>query len=748
MFTLQSVKIEGFRGFPKPVEFDLDAPVVIALGPNGAGKSSLLCAVEWCLFGSEVETEKNTGIRERIAWESRNHRSAKCLVETELAADGETLLVHRSQPKTGKGEFWFRLGNAAPIREEGKLRALLGGLEIRDFFTAIHLHQESLRNLLLAKPSDRRQDFYRLLGLASFLNQSKAIFEANLDSLLRDVDNEFEKFEAGLEAKVQGRTADIESARQDCLGEGLTEPDLSRGGLVSLWQDMSSGIQAFCNQYSITGPKLPDECPDKRPVEYAREELQKLRKSCPALKDRGAVLAQINNLSGLRTAYLNAEEQLKDAEAEIRKLPPGERDPAKLKADVQKLDEELKKCKEKRSEVDAKGAVLSEALTYFEKLDVKGRTKCPICGHGIDSVEGLREHYEKEIQKKALGQLDEEIASAKAKRKAAEDARDRVEKLHGDVKRKESAVGGQRAKIATALGTDLSAKDDPPAILDKELKALTAEKDKLEKQVEKIETDLASIETQINNVGKVLQLIRFQDDLGALSATRETEAFKRVQESRLRIEEFVRAAETVSRSLTRTVEEEAEKRLGAVRDAIGENFKTLTGRSDFPRLAVSPETKFAAQVESSNGLTDALGVLNQADTNCAAISIFLALAVAPSVSHKLGFLILDDPSQSLDELHCRQLVKIVSRVADSRQLLMATIDEKLCSQFQKEATKKKRAYQFSGWSPVMAPQYQNRRHNGCTDLPSAETTPALFDRLRFWENLPIPPGAFIASRWF
>ncbi len=167
MFTLQRITIEGFRGFPKRLEFDLDTPVVLALGPNGTGKSSLVCAIEWCLFGEDVETESHTGIRERISWESRNRSASQCLVEMELTDNGETLVVHRSAVKSGKPHFWFRRGSNPPVREEGKLKALLGGLEIKDFFTAIHLHQESLRGLLLAKPGQRKDDFYRLLGLAS-----------------------------------------------------------------------------------------------------------------------------------------------------------------------------------------------------------------------------------------------------------------------------------------------------------------------------------------------------------------------------------------------------------------------------------------------------------------------------------------------------------------------------------------------------------------------------------------------------
>lgn len=81
MFTLQTITIDGFRGFPKRIHFDLDVPIVLAVGPNGTGKSSLVCAIEWCLFGQDVETEAHTGIRERISWESRNRTVSRCSVE-------------------------------------------------------------------------------------------------------------------------------------------------------------------------------------------------------------------------------------------------------------------------------------------------------------------------------------------------------------------------------------------------------------------------------------------------------------------------------------------------------------------------------------------------------------------------------------------------------------------------------------------------------------------------------------------
>lgn len=706
MFSLQTITIEGFRGFPKRFDFDLDVPVLLAVGPNGTGKSSLVCAIEWCLFGQDVETETHTAIRERISWESRNRSASQCLVEMELTDNGETLVVHRSAAKSGKPDFWFRLGSSPPVREAGKLKALLGGLEIRDFFTAIHLHQESLRGLLLAKPGDRKQDFYRLLGLAFLLNQTKAIADARLESLLQGVDDEFEKFEAALEGKVQGRQTDIQRAREECLNQGLTESDLSKEGVSKLWQGLVSAATKFSETYSMPECVLSATFPGLNAVQSAKRELQKLRASCPVLKDRGQVLAAINTLKGLRDSYQSAEKELADAKREKQKLPPERRDLSRLTQQIQDLDKELSKKKEKRAEVDAKGAVLSEALQYFEGAGLKGKAKCPVCQKEIESVEEIRKHYEKEIQKGILAPLQKRIKQLQPELKQAKDAKAAMEDIEAEIGRKDKLVLDQRNKIAKFLNKELSSKDDPVAFVAGELTDLGQKKEKLEKQVEKAEQILAGIDGQIERIAKVLELIRYEDDMAALSEIRKTEAYKRTEEARLEIEEFARAVEALANSLTRKLEVEAEQRLGAVRDNIAKTFEGLTGRSDFPRLAVSPDTKFAAQVEGSAGVADALSVLNQADTNCAALSIFLALAVAPSTDHRLGFLILDDPSQSLDEAHSGRLVEILSKISESRQLLLSTIDEKLCAELKRKATKKKIVYRFSEWDSRKGPKVE------------------------------------------
>jgi len=49
---LVRLEVSGFRGFPFPREFDLDADAVILVANNGIGKTSMLDAILWGLTGS------------------------------------------------------------------------------------------------------------------------------------------------------------------------------------------------------------------------------------------------------------------------------------------------------------------------------------------------------------------------------------------------------------------------------------------------------------------------------------------------------------------------------------------------------------------------------------------------------------------------------------------------------------------------------------------------------------------------
>jgi DNA repair protein SbcC/Rad50 len=67
--------------------------------------------------------------------------------------------------------------------------------------------------------------------------------------------------------------------------------------------------------------------------------------------------------------------------------------------------------------------------------------------------------------------------------------------------------------------------------------------------------------------------------------------------------------------------------------------------------------------------------LSTAQMNCVALSIYFGLAGV--LTHNLGFIILDDPSQNLDSIHKASLALVLAGLLSSVQVLVSTQDVEL-----------------------------------------------------------------------
>jgi DNA repair exonuclease SbcCD ATPase subunit len=71
---------------------------------------------------------------------------------------------------------------------------------------------------------------------------------------------------------------------------------------------------------------------------------------------------------------------------------------------------------------------------------------------------------------------------------------------------------------------------------------------------------------------------------------------------------------------------------------------------------------------------DLTPILSQGDLNALALAIFLGLASAGGLTAPMGFVMLDDPSQSMGTEHKRNLAAVLDEVCNTRQVLLATMD--------------------------------------------------------------------------
>ena len=93
-FRIKAVTVEGFKGFMKPKEIDLDGDHVFLLGKNGNGKASIIEAIRWGLFGSARRPN------EIVAnWDY----TGRCRVEIKLLKEGKLWNLRRTLIRGASG---------------------------------------------------------------------------------------------------------------------------------------------------------------------------------------------------------------------------------------------------------------------------------------------------------------------------------------------------------------------------------------------------------------------------------------------------------------------------------------------------------------------------------------------------------------------------------------------------------------------------------------------------------------------
>ena len=86
-FSVESVTIEGFKGFTTRKEINFEGRHVFLLGQNGNGKSSIIEALRWGLFGS---------LRRQNEIVANRDYTGRCRVEIVLVRDGSRLTLRRT----------------------------------------------------------------------------------------------------------------------------------------------------------------------------------------------------------------------------------------------------------------------------------------------------------------------------------------------------------------------------------------------------------------------------------------------------------------------------------------------------------------------------------------------------------------------------------------------------------------------------------------------------------------------------
>lgn len=300
---------------------------------------------------------------------------------------------------------------------------------------------------------------------------------------------------------------------------------------------------------------------------------------------------------------------------------------------------------------DALADLLSEAVTYHAEHLAGRNADCPVCG----ASDALDEGWSIRAQA-TVTELKAQTDALRAARARVDETRASVENLFpAELPARLRAVGPAIAGTAIQAWDAWSADRHST---DRALELRLAVDDAVERasgELDRLDTAWIPIHAQAS---AWLDLAR--------TAQRDRDAIKRV--------------ESAERWMTDTTADLRQERLAPIVDAAHANWEDLRHESNVSLGRVTLSGKGNARhttvdVTVDGAPSSALGVMSQGELSALAISVFLPRASLPE--SPFGFMVIDDPVQSMDPAKVDGLARVLARAAETHQVVVFTHDERL-----------------------------------------------------------------------
>jgi exonuclease SbcC len=233
---LQHLSVSGFRG----VGAQLDLPLTyrtIFYGPNGSGKSSVLQAIAWTLYGKLPMFSGGVFTREdALVNDFLDDGKAEVLL---TLSGGKTIQRRRSKrTSTGVGVTSPLLSFSADDPQAAVEQLL--GLNSEEFFAAVFLHQETIRDFLTTTPEKRSATIDRMIGTYFLRTLIKLVDPGIPDKAIGEAQNALKRIDLQLsQASVLNR--EMIQKKKEQYGDPETLPQ----GLASALQQLTPILMAL-----------------------------------------------------------------------------------------------------------------------------------------------------------------------------------------------------------------------------------------------------------------------------------------------------------------------------------------------------------------------------------------------------------------------------------------------------------------------------------------------------------------------
>lgn len=652
-FRIQSVAIEGFKGFTARQVIDLDGRHAFLLGQNGNGKSSIVEAIRWGLFGS-------TGRPNEVV--ANRGYSRGCHVDLTLLREGRRWSLRRTLLRGARG------GSDPVLRDEnGRVHPvgeIMPQLESADAGEGMHIIFAPQGTTLRRQPEDLlpfERTVFRYLGLTSpraFLDQ------------LRDFVREQEGVENDLGQQI--------TVAASAIDKRISELDNERGIIVgaSPWggsrvpnlAESENKIRSLIAE--ITG-RQPDDSLSGASLDAlieGAEDALKAKRSQDQSSLRDEVRYNEERVSGLdelQEAYEGIQVHQARSQAVKSRL-----EGVLSGMSMDELRSHIAQVQAEKNARDLRRKIVDEAVSLVSRDD-NDITVCPVCEteHNRGDLTALLGRISAE-----LPEGDAELSQFQNRLSQAVELTRQAQHIAGELNRLAEAAKYAYGGISEE---DYDALPEPISVPQIEaVKSRVNEiKTSLETQIRDQDGWFNGITLKLANLKQEERLHRINKELSERRQSRQRLA--RVEEAHDDLVAFGESVKAISRAVETHLDESLAAGIPVVSDNLSKAFAALACHSYYDRLVIAKNALTRLQLRAASSQDplaneEPIGVLNGQAERAAELAPYFAFSQNEEAPTEVYLVMLDDPTRAFDEAHTRVLVQRLAELGQNVQLIVAS----------------------------------------------------------------------------
>ena len=653
-FRIQTVAIEGFKGFTTHKEINLKERHAFLLGQNGNGKSSIIEAVRWGLFGS-------TGRPNEIV--ANRDYPKRCRVDITLMHGEKLFNLRRTLIRGSSGGSDARLTD-----EHGKehhIRDIMPQLDSADAGEGMHIIFAPQATPLRRQPEDLtafERTVFNHLGLThprSLLSQMNS-FLVDLELVEKNLDEKLTAARQQLDKQI----FDLTSQR----GNILSLPPWDSGHPPSAAEsenkarDLIKEVTGKQPDESLSGSSLDaliDNAEDSLNDRYDQDQVK--------LEDKKEkIIERRNSLEASRDILKEIEDQkslIQEVQSQFDAVLEG--------MSLNELRNSVNKTRKEVDTADLRHQIVEITIELLHRNQADSMS-CPVCNkvHHRQNLESALQHTASQQPDDAISRLNQ----LEFRLKQAEELENKAQKLRDELTEMEQRANAIRTSIDSDDAKELSNQinlDEFDALINR----CSKHEASIDAQIDRQEEWFDEIRLRLSNLRKEAKFHEIKNQLSRLQQSRNR--FTEVEKAYQDLVSFGESVRIIQQAVETCLNERLKEDIPGVSKNLSQVFFSLTRHPQFDQLIIARDIlpKLELKVASSqdpSGNEHPTGVLNGQAESALDLVPYFAFSQADNAPTEVYLVLLDDPTRAFDEEHIKILVERLADLGNHVQLMVAS----------------------------------------------------------------------------